>query len=567
MLSEAKSRTAGLNQVACPGLSGKSPTSRGKRLYWLIIISLILVPSSLAQINIPAGEVSGTWTSANSPYHIDGEITIPNDSTLTIEPGVEVVFMGHYKFNVQGRLLAVGTQQDSIRFTAQDRETGWHGIRFFQTPNTNDTSEIVYCSFKYGKANTGSGFDRCGGAILINAFDKVLVSNCLFESNMNSGEGWSPVIEGGAVIYVYLASSIITNNTFSNNSGSKGSAVACITCPNVIVSNNVFSNNSGTFAPIVYASNSSGTISGNIISNNVAAGSFGGGGIWVDNYFFGDLSPRIINNVIVHNQAPKGGGIGCYVNANPVLINNTIAYNSAGNGGGIYCYGNSNPIIINNILFGNSATSSGQQVFIDDNGSNPIFKYCDVQGAKEGFAGTGSGANYTEAYENNIDSDPLFVDTEDDFRLTNLSPCLGAGVSSIEIGGVLYNVPAFCIMGNPRPSPTGSRPDIGACESLLGSLVGVEQEVAFPAEFVLHQNYPNPFNPATTISFSLPRKSFVSLKVFDASGREVAVLLAAELSAGTYSRQWNPAGLASGVYFYRLQAGLFSETRKLILLR
>jgi hypothetical protein len=97
--------------------------------------------------------------------------------------------------------------------------------------------------------------------------------------------------------------------------------------------------------------------------------------------------------------------------------------------------------------------------------------------------------------------------------------------------------------------------------------VGVSQQLAYPREFALCQNYPNPFNPATTISFSLPRKSFVSLKVFDALGREVAILLADELPAGTYARQWNAAGLASGVYFYRLQAGLFSETRKLILLR
>jgi hypothetical protein len=98
-------------------------------------------------------------------------------------------------------------------------------------------------------------------------------------------------------------------------------------------------------------------------------------------------------------------------------------------------------------------------------------------------------------------------------------------------------------------------------------ITAVESSPQLPKNFILEQNYPNPFNPATTISFSLPRKSFVSLRVFDALGREVAILLADELSAGTYSRQWNAAGLASGVYFYRLQAGLFSETRKLILLR
>jgi hypothetical protein len=88
-----------------------------------------------------------------------------------------------------------------------------------------------------------------------------------------------------------------------------------------------------------------------------------------------------------------------------------------------------------------------------------------------------------------------------------------------------------------------------------------------PAHFELGQNYPNPFNPSTTVSFSLSSKAFVSVKVFDVSGREVATIVSEELPAGVYTRQWNAAGLASGVYFYRLHAGSFSETKKLILLR
>jgi hypothetical protein len=88
-----------------------------------------------------------------------------------------------------------------------------------------------------------------------------------------------------------------------------------------------------------------------------------------------------------------------------------------------------------------------------------------------------------------------------------------------------------------------------------------------PTHFSLDQNYPNPFNPATTISFTLPSKSFVSLKVFDILGREVATIISEEMSAGSYSRQWNAANMSSGIYFYRLQAGTFIETKKLVLLR
>jgi hypothetical protein len=88
-----------------------------------------------------------------------------------------------------------------------------------------------------------------------------------------------------------------------------------------------------------------------------------------------------------------------------------------------------------------------------------------------------------------------------------------------------------------------------------------------PTRFVLEQNYPNPFNPATTISFSVPSKSFVSLKVFDALGREVATIISEEMSAGNYSRQWIALNMPSGIYFYRLQAGSFAETKKLSLIR
>ena len=88
-----------------------------------------------------------------------------------------------------------------------------------------------------------------------------------------------------------------------------------------------------------------------------------------------------------------------------------------------------------------------------------------------------------------------------------------------------------------------------------------------PSMFRLSQNYPNPFNPSTTISFTLPSRSFVTLKVFDIIGREIATIVSEELPAGNYSKQWNAANMSSGIYFYRLEAGSFTETKKLVLLR
>ena len=101
-----------------------------------------------------------------------------------------------------------------------------------------------------------------------------------------------------------------------------------------------------------------------------------------------------------------------------------------------------------------------------------------------------------------------------------------------------------------------------------GGVTGVtDKSNEIPLSFTLDQNYPNPFNPGTMISFDVPSKSFVTLKVFDALGREVSTLLAEELSAGAYSRRWNAANVPSGVYFYRLQAGEYVETKRMILLK
>jgi Secretion system C-terminal sorting domain/Domain of unknown function (DUF362) len=88
-----------------------------------------------------------------------------------------------------------------------------------------------------------------------------------------------------------------------------------------------------------------------------------------------------------------------------------------------------------------------------------------------------------------------------------------------------------------------------------------------PEEYLLGQNYPNPFNPSTTIKYELPRSSMVTLSVFDMLGREVSVLVNERRGAGVYEARFESSYLASGVYFYRLQAGEFVQSRKMLILR
>jgi hypothetical protein len=179
-------------------------------------------------------------------------------------------------------------------------------------------------------------------------------------------------------------------------------------------------------------------------------------------------------------------------------------------------------------------------------------RYSDVQGGWPG--------------EGNINADPLLVADS----LSNASPCIGAGTLQYDFGGgVVLHSPPYDINGRMRPYPAGSNPDMGAWESKV--IVGIEPEPGadIPKTYALHQNYPNPFNPGTTIEFALAKPGWVTLKIYNILGQEVAELVSENLGAGSYKYNWDSrsAGMASGVYYYRLETGDFRQTKKLLLLR
>ncbi len=95
----------------------------------------------------------------------------------------------------------------------------------------------------------------------------------------------------------------------------------------------------------------------------------------------------------------------------------------------------------------------------------------------------------------------------------------------------------------------------------------IKVEVNVPLQFSLRQNYPNPFNPTTQIKYSVPQSSQVQIKVFDILGNVIKILINEEKPTGTYELTWNAANLPSGIYFYRIQAGSFIDTKKMILLK
>ncbi|MBS1492619.1 MAG: T9SS type A sorting domain-containing protein [Bacteroidetes bacterium] len=106
------------------------------------------------------------------------------------------------------------------------------------------------------------------------------------------------------------------------------------------------------------------------------------------------------------------------------------------------------------------------------------------------------------------------------------------------------------------------------CNSNAGGITVIPSlNSTIAKEYSLSQNYPNPFNPSTLISFSIPQNGFVTLKVYDISGKEITTLLNRNMTTGSYSVEFNAAALSSGVYFYRLESNNFAETKKMMLVK
>ena len=126
-----------------------------KQFYVIFIImilgSFVITNISFAQTHIPYGDVSGIWTIDGSPYIIEGHISVPVDSLLCIEPGVDIIFSEWYYFRVYGTLLAEGTETDSILFTVIDTTDIYASIIFCELDTTlNDSSKLKNCKVDHG---------------------------------------------------------------------------------------------------------------------------------------------------------------------------------------------------------------------------------------------------------------------------------------------------------------------------------------------------------------------------------------------------------------------------------
>lgn len=146
----------------------------------------------------------------------------------------------------------------------------------------------------------------------------------------------------------------------------------------------------------------------------------------------------------------------------------------------------------------------------------------------------------------------------------NGSSTVWAQVAANEIGNILIGYMAYRASDRTLAIGTHAR---GVFTTQFPASPTSVEDSRQPVSFSLDQNYPNPFNPTTTIRFNIGKAGYVSLKVFDVMGKEVVTLVESELHAGSHTREFDASRMASGVYFYQLKSGTFSETKKMTLVR
>ncbi|MEW6249757.1 MAG: right-handed parallel beta-helix repeat-containing protein [Planctomycetota bacterium] len=381
----------------------------------IIATLALLVAAGTVHATDVSGPQFGTWTLANSPYVLVGDVTVPAGERLTIEPGVVVRGRGLFKLVVNGELQAVGTAGQPILMTAEVPATGWRGMKFERAA---DISRLEYCIVEYAKGTGAYPEVRGGGVIILEC--SPTVAYCELRYNYSHNGNYNGV--GGGIL-TETSNARIRHNYIHHNEADSGAGICCTEYGTPVLADNRITDNTAFYAGggIYMGARSSPLVERNVILRN-AAGGWGGGGInsWTSFIFYGTF-PTIRDNVIAKNvstsggAAQGGGGIYCRYDK-AVISNNTIADNQAVQGGGIYvvCYPAQAPEVTSSIIWGNTASAAPQIGLEASTGAEIWVNYSDVQG---GWTGTG-----------NLDLPPAFVNPAgDDYHLTGGSPCINTG--------------------------------------------------------------------------------------------------------------------------------------------
>ena len=362
----------------------------------------------------------------------------------------------------------------------------------------------------------------------------------------------------------------IENNSCSYSQQEHGIYVSNSSDRPVIINNHSFNNNScGIHMNGDISQGGDGIISNAIVAGNIIHdnGNAGGSAINMD----GVQDSKIFNNLIYNNHST---GIAMYMidaaegSKNNKVYNNTIINPPIPDGILLLLNGSTGNTFYNNILINHhsfrgsiAVDPASTQNFVSDY-NILVNRLSDDDGDSNMGLSQWQSLGYDlhsiiAEPEENIFADP----NSGNFHLISGSQPVDMGTSLVS------SIVSEDLDKVLRPQGNGF--DIGAYEFTSASLVGnVDNQVS---GFELYQNYPNPFNPATKITYIIASEAkqsqFVSLKVYDVLGNEVAILVNEEKPAGEYKVEFSPNNLSSGIYFYKLQAGSFTVTRKMVYLK
>ncbi|MFW9770141.1 MAG: right-handed parallel beta-helix repeat-containing protein [Candidatus Thorarchaeota archaeon] len=290
---------------------------------------------------------------------------------------------------------------------------------------------------------------------------------------------------------------------------------------------------------ILGASADSTILMGSVNAENVSGAQISG--FTIEDGVHALFSSLILNNNVI---AGYGGTAIWGSHSDFQIVNNVLANNSQD---GIFLHDSSTAIIKNNIIVRNGSCG-----IIGSQTASATIDYNDVWGNATNYD------DFFPAGPHDISEDPMFVDSVGDFHLQSGSPCIDAGDPAAQFNDL-----------------DGTRNDLGAYGGryFLETLTGVaDDDRLVPDHLTLFQNYPNPFNPMTTINFSLLRRSHVNISVYNILGQKVITLIDEDRSAGTHTLTWDGKSasgseVSTGIYIYRMQAGEYIRTKKMILLK
>jgi len=373
----------------------------------LVACALALPVAVAVATDVPAGNVSGVWSAAGSPYVVQGHITVAVGETLWIDPGVEVRFDGAYVLGVDGILLAMGAVNDSILFTTNEPGTWWSHIEF---PSSGDGGSMLqYCRIEYSDSGDNEApYSKNGGGVCVLGYRAVTLAYCTIAScRGNSGGGLNS--NGDTGLYACTIRDCNADVPNSRGGGLRLDGLATVT--NCIIVDNIADLDGGG----VWMQTFAGTFTGCTVSGNTATRNSGGG-----MYINISSTAEISGNLICGNTSFSGGaGVDIWTYDSPgcTFTSNTIVGND-GTGLWVGDVQEDAMAIVNCII----AFNDGPAVVLHPTYPGDITYECVCSFANSG-GDTLFGTTVTCLYD-----DPLFCDVElADYTLSSVSPCSPSG--------------------------------------------------------------------------------------------------------------------------------------------